>query len=342
MLEVVVAHEIETDDTGRAAFVAARQDAWHRLGTVTTEAFTAEDAMRLGHLGGWNVRTYPLLVDVGEPGNSTLLTFDDKFGTTRTNPFTGKPEPLGTVGTDYQPVQNEEHAELLNILVDEAGAHFETAGSLRGGREAFITLKLPRTLRLGDNDDIDLYLAALNSHDGSSKFRLIVTPIRIVCANTQTAALRGARASYGIRHTSGARAHIAEARQALGLTWHWVDAFEAEAQRMIEAELDRATFDAIVADLFPAPADPTPRKVRHHDRVTNRLTSLLTAPTMAGIEGTRWAGYQAITEYLDHHAGVRGETKRGPDYAAHARAQRTITDSGVHKLKARAFEALRV
>ncbi len=49
----------------------------------------------------------------------------------------------------------------------------------------------------GTQDRTELYLAALNSHDGSSKFTFLVTPIRIVCANTQSAALRDAKANAG-------------------------------------------------------------------------------------------------------------------------------------------------
>jgi len=30
------------------------------------------------------------------------------------------------------PIQNEEHTELLNQLLDQSGTHFKTAGSLRG------------------------------------------------------------------------------------------------------------------------------------------------------------------------------------------------------------------
>ena len=47
-----MAHEIETYGD-QAAAVFAREDAWHRLGTtVRDRAFTGEEAMRLGHLGG--------------------------------------------------------------------------------------------------------------------------------------------------------------------------------------------------------------------------------------------------------------------------------------------------
>ena len=75
------------------------------------------------------------------------------YATIRTNLFTGASEPLGVVGAGYQ-LQNEEHARFLNLLADESGATFDTAGSLRGGRQVFITMRLPRHLlwtRLGSN-----------------------------------------------------------------------------------------------------------------------------------------------------------------------------------------------
>ena len=56
-----MAHDLETRDGGQSAsFVSARQHAWHRLGTVLPEEFTAADAMRHAKLGGWNVRTQAL------------------------------------------------------------------------------------------------------------------------------------------------------------------------------------------------------------------------------------------------------------------------------------------
>jgi Ni,Fe-hydrogenase III large subunit len=57
----------------------------------------------------------------------------------------------------------------------------------------------------------------------------LVTGVRIVCANTQAAAIAGARSSFGISHTGGARFAIQRARNALSLTWRYIEAFEAEA-----------------------------------------------------------------------------------------------------------------
>ena len=92
-----MSHEIETHGT-QAAAVFARKDAWHRLGTtVRDRAFTAEEAMRLGHLGGWNVRKLPLTTAEVSEGGVTAIEVPG-FATVRTNPFTGEPEALGVVG----------------------------------------------------------------------------------------------------------------------------------------------------------------------------------------------------------------------------------------------------
>jgi hypothetical protein len=77
------------------------------------------------------------------------LAVPDFYATVRTNPITGRLDVLGVVGSKYQPVQNEASCDLLDALVDQSGgAHFETAGALRGGRETFVTMKLPSSIVL--------------------------------------------------------------------------------------------------------------------------------------------------------------------------------------------------
>jgi len=62
------------------------------------------------------------------------------------------------------------------------------------------------------------------------------------------------------------------------------------------------------------------------------------ADTNAAIRGTRWAGYQAVTEYLDHAAPVNGKT--ASDKAIN-RALRSIDGAAVD-LKEKAFALLSV
>ncbi len=332
-----MSHQIETHDTAAAA-IFARTDPWHRLGrTVAGEAFTAQDAMTLGHLGGWAVRKAPLTAsDLSLDGVATL-DVPGAYATVRTNPFTGDTEPLGVVGTGYQPIQNEEHADFLNTLADVSGATFDTAGSLRGGRQVFITMRLPRHLLVGGSDHVDLSIAALNSHDGGSAFKVLVTPVRVVCANTQTAALRNHLSSWSIRHTRGATTAVYAAREALGLTFAYVEEFEVEAERLIDTVITDADFDQLVASLYGTPDPDAPVRTRQSARRrTDRLSWLWhDAPTQKGLHGTAWGAYQAVAEYVDHYAPVRDSQD-----PATARAVRLLTTDQPAQTKARAWAAL--
>lgn len=326
-------HEIETFDDGSAAFFTARQDAWHQLGTVTRDCLTAEEVMRVAHLGGWNVRTLPLTTSEITADGVRTLEVPEHYATARTHPITGATEVLSVVGKDYTVVQNEQHCELLNLLVDEGGAHFETAGSLREGRETFVTMKLPQSVSVGQTDDVDLYLAAMSSHDGSTAWRVVVTPVRIVCANTQRVALQRARASYAIRHTSSASSKIAQARTALGIVWKYCEAFETAAEQLIQETLTDGQFHELITKLWPYdPDDEGKRAENNRVRRTADLHQLFAdADTNKAVRNTRWAGLQAITEYLDHYAPAKN-----PE----VRASRVLTSQALAAKKQTAYELL--
>lgn len=327
-----MAHALDEVAPGEFAFVSAREDAWHRLGTVLDHTFTAEEAMTAAHLGGWNVRKVPLtLTEVTENG-VTSMDVPDRWATVRTNPISGDTEYMGTVGSFYTPIQNEEHTELIDALVDESGAHLETAGSLRGGRETFVTMKMPETMQVGGQDGVDLYVAALNSHDGSTAFRFMVTPVRIVCANTQLAAIKSAKSTFSVRHTGGARGELQQAREALGLTFKYVEAFEAEAEKLIAQTITDRKFKSIVDGLFEVKT-ATSKTIadKRAKKAADVFTLYKEADTMDGIRGTKWGAYQAVTEYIDHYAPTLGTD------GATARATRTLTSHSAHILKEAAW-----
>lgn len=324
-------HELETLANGRTAFASARLDAWHQLGQITEQCMTADELMTKAFLGGWKVRKIPIQ-GVETTGTSVaVIDCPDRWMTVRTNIVTDVTEYLGIVGDDYTTVQNEQVAEILDLLVDESGAHFETAGSLRGGRSVFVTMKLPSTMKVAGVDDLDLYLAATTSHDGTQALRVDATPVRVVCANTQRSALRHSKGFYVFRHTSTVRTQISQAREAVGLMWRHFDAFQTAAERMINETLSMGEFEKITDQLWPLPDNPTDTARNNHKKRGATLRYLIRdADTQHGITGTRWAGYQAITEYLDHYT---------PAKTPLLRAQRAVTGP-VTELKARAFDLL--
>jgi phage/plasmid-like protein (TIGR03299 family) len=345
-----MAHELDITD-GQASFANSRNDAWHRLGQSVGHTMTAREALDAAHLAGWNVRKMPLQVPqapvIDDTGVTTPapLAVPDFYATVRTNPINGRLDVLGVVGTKYEPVQNEASCNLLDALVDESGgAHFETAGALRGGRETFVTMKLPNSMvfdgKDGSKDATTYYLAALNSHDGSSKFRFLVTPIRIVCANTQSAAIGSAKASWGISHTGGARAAIQEARNALKLSWRYIEAFEEEAAKLYGQPMDTDQVRRFADTLLEVQSAGTAATLRHRRERANGIVKLWrSSPTIAPIAGTRWAAYNAVTEFCDHVVPVRGA--RTSREASATRALRSITAAGsAQSLQAKAFRML--
>ncbi|GGM73662.1 hypothetical protein GCM10012275_50500 [Longimycelium tulufanense] len=329
-----MAHEIEVLSNGRAAFFSARQPAWHQLGTVTPYGLSAREVMEVAHLGGWNVRKIRLMGYEQAGSGIQTVPVRGQFAVVRDHPITGEMESLGdaVVGAGYRHIQNEEHAEFLDVLVREAGAEFETAGSLRRGRQVFVTMKLPEGLRVAGVDDFDLYVAALNSHDGTSAFRVLITPVRVVCANTWRLGLAEAVSSVSIRHSGDLKGKVEEARQTLGLMWAYAEEFEHAVEKLCEQELTDAAFREIIRQVWPLEPDPSTRARANATRREDTLMSLFReAPTNAAIRGSAAAGLQAVGEYLDHFAPAKNTT---------ARATRTLISADVAQRKQHAYELL--
>lgn len=288
------------------------------LGTRVDETFTAEDAMEKGLLGGWNVRKGPAFTT--DPETGLTLPMDGRNSVIRTNPANGKPEVLGDVGGSYHIVQNEEHAALLNALVDESGANFEMAGSIDDGRKVFLSMKLPGHINIGGVDPIENSLLAINSHDGSMAFTLAVLPVRYACANVLNVNFSGLSNMIRVRHTSGAQTNlVAKAREALDITFKYLDGFQEQAERLINTTLTQSQFEEIIEREFGPGEDAAPAAITRSERKVAEMTELFAeAQTQEGVRDTAWAGFNALTEWNDHFSPTRGDDREN------ARAQKAI------------------
>lgn len=325
-----MAHRLEEFEDGTSAFFSAREVAWHKLGTVTEGALTAEDALKTAQLD-WEVikADDPVSTMVPMFGNSAMeqgsleeITYPDKFMTYRYHPKTKKAQALGVVGNRYTPVQNLQAFSFLNAVADESGAVFETAGSIDGGKKVFMTMKMPEGLQIGGVDAIDLYLMAWNTHDGTSSFNVLVTPIRVVCQNTLTAAIESAKSTFTLRHTPKVDSKIQAARETLKLTWKYTQSFEQLANDLLSQKMSDKEFYSLVENVFPIDDPESPRAVTMAETARGTLNGLWKASTQANIFGTKWAAYNAFTEYADWAKPVRD---KNPDTA---RAIRIVTGAG--------------
>lgn len=303
------------------------------LGVRLEGTFTAEDAMEHGNLGGWNVRKSPMLTVV----DGKTLEIPNMNALVRDNPFTkGQIDVLSRYGVSdsYAIVQNEEHAEFLNTLVDESGAHFELAGAMDGGRKVFLSMKLPGHINIGGVDPIDVSLLALNSHDGSMSFTLAPTPVRYACRNVLNSFFSGMPGLVRIRHTSGAKKNmVVQAREALDLSFKYLDGFQEEAEQLINTTMTQSQFEAIIEREFGPVEDASAAAETRANKKVEKMQELFAdAQTQEGIRDTAWAGYNALVEWADHFSPTRGAT---PDQS---RASKALLDPS---FKNRALELMR-
>lgn len=309
--------------------------AWHRLGNIVPGGVSdVEEVLKLGGLD-FDVIRRPVEFRNSVDGPNRVL--GDHFVTVRQDTGAG----LGVVGSKYEVLQNHDAFAFLQDLVDRHDVTWESAGAVRDGRRVFICMRLPNTVTIdtaGVADDIIPFIVALNSHDGSSLFHVVVTPWRPVCQNTERFALRDAHTRWGVRHTRNARGRIEEARRTLGLSVQYFDRFAAEEEALARTEVALSEYHRVIDDLWQPPADDASTRTRnHHQRRTDELVDLYTSNTTR-LGATAYAAERAITEYADWRQTIRPTgSLRGDNLAARATA---VLEGSNDELKSRAHRRL--
>jgi phage/plasmid-like protein (TIGR03299 family) len=303
-----MAHDLEIQN-GVASFASFREPAWHGLGTVFTEEKTTSEMLAAANLSNWNVR----LEDMPIPAH---LTSDKAYQyVLRTNPTDStQTDVLGVVGERYVPLQNEDLFSFGDNILD-GGGRWETAGSLKGGRQVFGSLALERETVLDPNgvaDVVKTYLLINTSHDGSIAIQASITPVRVVCANTLNLALNstkkknGVKQSFKIRHTQTAEGKIAIARETLGMANKYMDEFDLMAKAMIESEVNAKTFNDIILAAYPKPEKDSKRAFKKWENKVDMINDIYTGQFNGMIAGNAWGAFNALTERLDWYRSARG------------------------------------
>jgi phage/plasmid-like protein (TIGR03299 family) len=314
-------HGLEVSIDGfQVAFAARNEPGWHQLGTVFNGKLTTKQMLKTAHLAGWNVR----LEDIRVPGIKQDRWATPQLAVVRDNPFDGERDVLGFVGDRYKVYQNEELLAFGDNLTDMGGT-WETAGSIKKGRQVFATMELDRGIYIdpnGANDAIKNYLMLVTSHDGSTAVLAGVTPVRVVCQNTLNFALNGLKQSFKIRHTQTMEGKVQIARETLGLSFKYLDSFETLANSLYRVPMSIDQFQKVATSVYNDPGKDASKAAKTRwtnniDRLTDIFTGQADGPnTTRNIAGTAWAGMNAMTESLDWYRTPRKGTAEGVATAA--------------------------
>lgn len=285
---------------GKPAFAFFGEEPWHKLGQRLDAPATAEEAIVAAGLD-YEVTLTPLATVDGlsVPKTRAVIRYDNQT-------------VLGVVSDRYQPLQNRQTFGFLDSIVADRGLRYHTAGALGQGEKIFLLAKLPGNIRVKDTDDtVDKFLLLANAHDGSSALRVLFTPVRVVCQNTLSMALRQSRGEgVSIRHNGNLAAKIQDAQRVLGLATKFYDDAQAKINRLASVYPTQAQLDLYFKELYPDPEDGSDNGRAKENR--EKLHSLFESGIghdMPGIKDTWWCAYNGLTEMIDHR-NYRGKTEQ--------------------------------
>jgi phage/plasmid-like protein (TIGR03299 family) len=303
------------------SLTAPRQLPWDAMGgALTTDATTVAGALAQKGLDYTvevrHARSGNAFMAKDEPAGAALLAKRDHLEAPShqaiVRPMPGGQEKvLAFTRRRYTPIQNRDGFQVADTLVREFGAQITGAADYRSGEKSILVVTLPENIVLEGRDGTDptsLNLVITNDHAGNGALTLALTPVRIACTNVLPAAIKGAERVWKISHTPKAQARLDLAADAIVKAVAYRDAFQEQAQAMLDQEMVDAEFRKMVAKLYPVKRDAEGVAAeRKRDLHSTLMTMWNSSPTIQGISGTRWAGYNVVTEYLDHMRPVRSE-----------------------------------
>jgi phage/plasmid-like protein (TIGR03299 family) len=312
-----MAHNI-TQVTGKAEVMVVGEPPWHKLGTVLKEAATSSEAIQAGGLK-WKVEQRPLFTKTAD---GLELKIPHRKALVRTDVFDKDPKSglLGVAGNDYHILQNQHAFSFFDEVVGSKQAIYHTCGSLDGGKKVWVLAKLPDSITVLNGDDVDKYLLLVNGHTGTSGLTIRFTPIRVVCQNTLSLALRkwDGESVFHTHHGAGLDERLRTAKFSMGIVQkayaHLSSIYQAMAKHSMPVDQMRSYFEEVIPLPDPKKSGPMIERRRVLAQETRvgmmRLVDSGRGSDVNGVRGSLWGAYNAATEWVDHYAFSPDDTTK--------------------------------
>jgi len=344
-----MAHELNINADGSASMAYFGDKPWHGLGLQVPGLMTTREALVAGRLD-WHVDLKELHIKgdlgVNEDGSVTQipdLLVPETFATVRRDTNT----VLGVVGPGYCVVQNIEAFEFFDSALGDGSAAIETVGALGKGERIFAMAKLPQVTEIVPGDPVESYMLLTSSHDGSKAIQALFTPVRVVCNNTLTAALKGAKNVVSIKHTKNVKKGLDKAHELLVQNAEYWTKAQAALKFMAAQDMSKADVTTFLKNLFPgkkllaeiedaAPEEDTATRTKNmRDRIETLYAGQAIGSDLAG--RTRWGMLNAVTHFIDHER--EGRTRK--DGSAVSKWENSVVGLG-SDLRQKAYDLLLV
>lgn len=281
---------------------------WHRLGVKVPEWIHADEMIRAAGLN-WDVEKRP--ARGAKPIRKTKhgIAIYPRYEIVRVpRPGSDEEETVFGVVTDrYEPLQNREAFAFFDPIVDRKKAFFETAGALGDGERVWVMARMPEAINVVRGDECHKYLLLSNTHTGQGSVIVKFTAVRVVCQNTLMLAMEDGQAAFRVRHSKVMSDRLDEIGELIAAANKVYEQAALLFRRLAEIELKRERLNEYLEAVFPK------TRIQKKKGITpprwtyvSKLLEVVPDLQLAGVRGTLWAAYNAVTRFEDYRE-VDGE-----------------------------------
>lgn len=281
-----MAHMVET-------MAYAGEVPWHGLGHKVPNDLSTDQMMVAAGLD-WTVEKKQAYINVGDRkvainAQALVRSSDDSV--------------LDVVTNEWNPVQNVEAFDFFREFVEAGDMEMHTAGALRDGQIVWCLAKVKDSFDLFGGDQVDSYMLFTNPHRFGQSLDIRFTPIRVVCNNTLTLAMRSESTGQNFKLTHRREFVADQAKVAMGIAHEKLDKYRDMAKFLGSKRYNNETITEYFSRLFPASKDKMSK------RAGASLEVLHTQPGAEFAEGSWWQAFNAVTFQTDHTFGRSADTR---------------------------------
>lgn len=292
------------------------------FGNKIVNANEYEDVLHQAGLD-WTVNTHPAYAMVNgkmiEVPNTNVVVRDQDSKT------------LGVVSDKYKIVNNIDAFNFTESLITNGSVEFIRGGSYKGGKATWLEAKVTTDYNiLGDKTEC--YLIFRNSHDGTGSVICMIVPTRVACSNALNLALRNAPRHWRCVHSGNPLERIETAREILLGGTKYMDALNAEAEKLNKITLSDAVITQFTNRLFPITEDMSDRTKETRDLYRSQLLQVYKdKDDLQDFGDTGYRFISAVADYVDHVKGKRNTKTATENRFMHVSYGSTLVDQA-HKM----------
>jgi phage/plasmid-like protein (TIGR03299 family) len=288
-----MAHELSIRENGFVEFcyTGDRNLIWHGLGNQLSDDPTMDEVTEKSGMS-FSIQRAPVTY-IAE--NGAYYTDDSKHVIHRSDTHS----PLGIVSDKFHVVQPTEVLNFFDELIEKHGMKMSSAGVLFGGKRFFALAETGKATKIAGKDDIEGYLLLSTSADGTMATTATFTSVRVVCNNTLTVALNGAKSCY--RQTHKSQFDAKSAYIDLGLIDKSWDNFIGNINTLLETPMT----DTQVKDYYRSLYVNDDNEIsKTNEANADKMFGLYNSGAGANIiKGNAWGALNGVTNLYTHGNG---------------------------------------